>query len=407
VTPAGKLPLQPWMTASATRAVVAALTARGAPARFVGGCVRDALLGRAVKDIDIATADPPPAVIDLLTAAGIKAIPTGIDHGTVTAVAESRPFEITTLRRDVETMGRKARVAFTDDWAADAARRDFTLNAIYCDADGTLYDPTGGIPDLRAGRVRFVGDAGQRIEEDYLRILRFFRIYAHYGRPPADAAALRACSEHAKGLAILSAERVAHELLRLLAAPDPAPVLQRMRETDVLDQVLPEAIDLERLRALARADAADPAPVRRLAAVLGANAATARRVAARLKLAHRDRDRLVAAAASALAANPDPEAMRTALYAGGAEGFADQVYLRWAEAGGRPEDVRFVRLLETARAWQRPEFPLRGDDVLKLGVERGPRVGELLGAVERWWVEGGFTAGREKCLARLRSLAGK
>ena len=360
MTPSGKLPQQPWMAAPALRAVMAALAARGGTARFVGGCVRNALLGREVKEIDIASADAPPMLIELLTAAGLKAIPTGIEHGTITAVALGVPFEITTLRRDVETMGRKAVVAFTDDWAADAARRDFTMNAIYCDADGTLYDPTDGLADARAGRVRFVGAPEQRIQEDCLRILRFFRIYAHYGRPPADVAALRACRQHAKGLAILSVERVAHELLRLLGASDPATVLTLMSEYEVLAHVLPEATDIDRLRALARIDVADPLPLRRLAAVLGLDVAKAERVAARLKLSSRDRVRLIAAASGAFGHDPDAATVRNNLYLYGPEAFIDQVYLRWAEAGGRPAQAPFAVLIEQARTYVRPPVPLTG-----------------------------------------------
>ena len=403
--PAGTLPQQPWMTAPALRAVMAALAAKGGTARFVGGCVRNALLGRAVKEVDIACADPPTTVIELLTAASIKAIPTGIEHGTVTAVAHGTPFEITTLRRDVETMGRKAVVAFTDDWAADAARRDFTMNAIYCDADGTLYDPADGLADARAGRVRFVGEPGERIQEDYLRILRFFRIYAHYGHPPADVAALRACRQHTKGLTILSVERVAHELLRLLGASDPATVLTLMAEYEVLQHVLPEATDIDRLRALVRIDGPDPLPLRRLAAVLGLDVAKAERVATRLKLSSRERVRLVAAASGAFGHEPDAATVRNNLYLYGAEAFTDQAYLRWAESGGRPTDTLFATLIERARTYVRPVFPLTGDDVLALGIERGPRVGELLSLVERWWMEGGFAAGRDACLAKLTERA--
>ncbi|MFQ5959208.1 MAG: CCA tRNA nucleotidyltransferase, partial [Alphaproteobacteria bacterium] len=240
VEPAGTIEPQRWMTVRATRAVVDALRAQGAEVRFVGGCVRDAVAGRKVTDVDIATPDPPETVIRLLEAAGIRVVPTGIKHGTVTAVVARRPFEITTLRRDVETYGRHAKVAFTDDWTADAARRDFTINALFCAPDGTLYDPFGGLDDLRAGRVRFVGDAVQRIREDVLRLLRFFRFYAHYGRPPPDAEALAACRAMALALPSLSGERVCAELLRLLAADDPAAVLELMIEADVLEFVLPE-----------------------------------------------------------------------------------------------------------------------------------------------------------------------
>ena len=264
---------RPWMTAPATRAVIAALQAAGGPdaARFVGGCVRDALLERDGPDMDIDVATPltPDAVVLALTGAGLKAVPTGIAHGTITAVAHGRPVEITTLRRDVVTDGRHAVVAFTDDWAEDAARRDFRLNALYADPDGRLHDPTGcGVDDARAGRVVFVGDPRTRIREDYLRILRFFRFFAHYGRGPADEAAVAACGASTSGLSSLSAERVSKELLKLLAAPDPRPAVRLMVTTGVLATLLPEAgspVRFEGLVALG-ADGADP--VLRLAALL-------------------------------------------------------------------------------------------------------------------------------------------
>ncbi|MBX6323955.1 MAG: CCA tRNA nucleotidyltransferase, partial [Rhodospirillaceae bacterium] len=238
------------MTAPATRAVLAAVTADGAEARFVGGCVRDALLSRPVGDVDIATPEPPERVLALLARAGIKAIPTGIDHGTVTAVKDGTPFEITTLRRDVETYGRRAKVAFSDSWREDAARRDFTMNALSCTPDGRVFDYFGGLADLEARRVRFVGDAATRIREDVLRLLRFFRFYAHYGSPPPDGEALAACRELAPLLPTLSAERVRAEVLRLLAAPDPCPALALMRDNGILDRVLPAAAGLDRLRGL-------------------------------------------------------------------------------------------------------------------------------------------------------------
>ena len=227
--------------------------------------------GRAVKDIDIATAEPPDRVVALLGAAGVKSIPTGIDHGTVTAVIDGVAFEITTLRLDVENFGRRARVAYTDDWAADAMRRDFTMNALFCDLDGTLYDPTGGLPDLKAGRVRFVGEARDRIAEDVLRLLRFFRLYAHYGTGEADRDALRACREMAPDIANLSAERIWSELKQLLRAPAPADVLTLMADWHVLVHALPEAGSREPLTNLVEIEtksATAPDPVRRLSILL-------------------------------------------------------------------------------------------------------------------------------------------
>jgi poly(A) polymerase len=270
VEPIERIDPPSWAAERVVAAVLAALGADGAVVRFVGGCVRDTLLARPIGDIDIATPDPPDTVLTLLEAAAIKAVPTGIAHGTITAVVPPRHFEITTLRRDVETFGRHARVAFTDDWAADAARRDFTMNALFLDAAGRVFDPVGGLADLRAGRVRFVGDAAARIREDVLRLLRFYRFHAHYGRGAPDAAARRACRELSALLPGLSGERVATELFKLLAAPDPVPTIDLMAEDGVLAVLLPEARRRDRLAGLVvLEDAADP--LRRLAALLVAD----------------------------------------------------------------------------------------------------------------------------------------
>src|SRR5258706_7600829 len=292
------LPPRSWMTEPATKAVIAALTAEGTEVRLVGGCVRGGILNGPVTDIDIATPDAPARVIELLEAAGLKAVPTGIDHGTVTAVAHRRPFEVTTLRRDVETDGRRAKVAFTDDWVVDASRRDFTFNALSCSPDGRIYDPFGGIADLEAQRVRFVGVAVDRIREDVLRLLRFFRFYAHYGAPPPDGEALGAAGTMAPLLPTLSGERIAAETLKLLAAKDPASVMTLMRDHRVLMHFLPEAERLDRLARLTDIEyrlALDPSPARRLAAVLAGGETVARAVAERLRLSNALRDRLVLA----------------------------------------------------------------------------------------------------------------
>src|SRR5436305_8725134 len=276
---------QPWMTAPQTCAVIAALADAGIVARFVGGCVRDALLGRAIADIDIATPARPEEVIAALEKAGIKPVPTGIDHGTITAVVstpEPRHFEITTLRRDVETYGRRARVAFDADWAEDAARRDFTINAIYLDPDGTLHDPVGGLADLEAHRVRFVGEPAKRIAEDVLRVLRYYRFEARFGRGTGDEAARGACRAAVPLLPKLSAERVAGELLRLVAVPNPVPALPMMAEDGVLAAILPEAQRLDRLERLIGLEP-ECDPLRRLAAVIETDAARAETTAERLR----------------------------------------------------------------------------------------------------------------------------
>jgi poly(A) polymerase len=288
-----------WMRAAPTRRVVDALRADGQEIRFVGGCVRDALLARngdnAKNDIDIATPDPPRKVIALLDQAGINNIPTGLAHGTVTALVERRHFEITTLRIDVKTHGRHAEVAFTDDWQEDAARRDFTMNALTCTPEGALYDPWDGVKDLKAGRVRFVGDAAQRIEEDHLRLLRFFRFHAWYGRGAPDSVGLAASAARAILLHKLSGERIQHEMLKLLAAPDPAQVIEMMATNGVLAEVVPNASDAKFLRGLLKIDS-ETEPLRRLAALMrpSANATVAHNLAKRWRLSNNDHERLAA-----------------------------------------------------------------------------------------------------------------
>ena len=408
------------MTAPATRAVIGALGAEGAEVRFVGGCVRDAVLGRPAGDIDIATSDRPEDVIRLLEGAGLKAVPTGIKHGTVTAVAENTPFEITTLREDVETYGRHAKVAFTDDWAADAGRRDFTMNALFLTPGGTLFDYVGGLDDLRAGRVRFVGEAEARIREDVLRLLRFFRFQAHYGAPPPDPAALAACGELAHLLPTLSAERVAAETLKILAAPAPAEAISLMHGAGVLPHFLPEARHIGRLAALGRIEetlsdsaAAAPDTLRRLAALLDPDEAGARALSERLKLPNARRDRLAALAGglAVFAPEPDEAARRRWFYRHGGALYRDLSMLHWAaqfesdpESAGSGEDV-YRPGIDAAAAWERPSPPIGGADVLALGVPDGPRVGALLARIEEWWIDGDFRAGREAALAKLRAIA--
>jgi poly(A) polymerase len=420
-SPVGALTPQPWMTAAETRTVIEALSAAGCEVRFIGGCVRDALLRRPVNDIDVAVPLPPLRVTALLERAGIRVVPTGIDHGTVTAVVEHTPFEITTLRIDVETDGRRARVAFTDDWVADAARRDLTINALSCTPDGRVYDYFGGLEDLGHGRIRFVGDPRERIAEDRLRLLRFFRFYAHYGRPPPDAEALAACREHARGLTLLSGERVRAEILRTLMAPDPAEAFQLMRTHEVLQHVLPEAGPLERLRLLTWLDtravriaSVTPDPVRRLAALLDTDGAGIEAVADRLRLSTRQRQRLaeIAVPAMCLDADSDERTVRRALHRLGPDIVRDLALLAWA--GELAETPRlpharteaWIALIEAAAAWRPVTFPLKGRDVLELGLPHGPDVGDRLAEVERWWEDEDYRPDRAACLDRLRTIAG-
>lgn len=386
----------------------------GAEARFVGGCVRDALLGRPVRDIDVATGAVPGRVMELLAADGVKVVPTGIDHGTVTAVIDGRGYEITTLRRDLETDGRRAVVGFTADWREDAARRDFTMNALSLSSDGMLHDHFGGAEDARAGRVRFVGEPERRIREDVLRILRFFRFLAHYGRGGPDQAALDACARLAHLLPGLSAERVRAEVLRLLEAPDPATVWALMAAIGVLAHLLPEAAGFERLIALQalEAERGIPAdPLRRLAALLPDGTATASSVAERLRLSGRERDRLLQLAGhvAAIAPGCGRGEMRRLLRRLGAGPFADLALL--AAAGARVEgeppqaERNFLDLaLAEAGAWRPVSLPVAGRDLAARGVPPGPGMGELLRALDAWWEERDYRPDRAACLAELDRL---
>ncbi len=395
---------QPWMVEPATLTVLEALAAGGATARFVGGSVRDALLGRRIGDVDIATPEPPQRVIELLEKRGIRVVPTGLAHGTVTAIAGAPPrhFEITTLRRDVETYGRHARVAFDADWAADAARRDFTINAIYLDSDGTIHDPVAGLADLRAGRVRFVGDPATRIAEDVLRILRFYRFEARFGTGLGDPQARGACRAMAHLLTNLSAERVAQELVRLLETTDPTPAFRMMREDGVLSVILPEARRLDRLQRIIALEP-EPDPLRRLAALIEVDAAGAVALAERLRFSNAWRDRLQCLAPPwKIDPRGDIAAQRRALYRLGPARYRDTALLSAAE-GVMTRD-RLTELLALVRDWTPPVFPLAGRDVTSLGVPPGPRVGFLLDAVRKSWEEGDFTADRVQCLAHLKRL---
>ena len=395
---------QPWMYEPATVAVLGALAAGGVSARFVGGSVRDALLGHPIDDIDIATPAPPERVTELLQKAGIRVVPTGLDHGTVTAIAGTPPrhFEITTLRRDVETYGRRARVAFDADWAADAARRDFTINAIFLDPDGTIHDPVDGLADLHARRVRFVGDPATRISEDVLRILRYYRFEARFGTGSGEPQARVACRAAANLLSNLSAERISQELVKLLETDDPVPALQMMQEDGVFEVILPEAHRLDRLRQMIACEP-DADPLRRLAALIEVDGIGAVALAERLRFSNAWRDRLSGLAAPwGIDPQGDDRTQRRALYRMGTDRYRDLVLLLAAESEVTRE--RLGELLAIARDWRPPAFPLTGRDLTDLGIPQGPRVGHLLDAVHEWWQAGDFIADRGACLYRLKEL---
>ena len=396
-----------WLNDTAGRVVMEALLA-AAPggARYVGGCVRNALMGVPVRDIDIATVLTPPETIAALEAAGIRAVPTGFDHGTITAVADRRGFEVTTLRHDVVTDGRRAVVAYSTDWDQDANRRDFRLNAIYADRDGTLFDPVGGIEDALAGRVRFIGEAAARIAEDYLRVLRFYRFHAWYGRTLLDPVGHAACIALRAGLTGLSVERIWTERKKLLAARDPCEAIEAMQEGNVLNEVLPERIDLNlflSINSLQAQEALSPDPLLRAAALLAGGAAM--RVDAlcdTMKVSNAERTRLAAAVRHAgVYPGVDRRALRAALYDQGRQAVEDQLMLAAARGEGRRDALS--RDLDAVSRWQRPVFPLKAADLLAAGFERGPALGRMMKRLELLWVESDFALDR----AALSALAAK
>jgi poly(A) polymerase len=384
-----------WLKEGRVRDLLVALDHAGEEARVVGGAVRNALLAEPPGDIDIATTAPPDEVIRRVEAAGFKAVPTGIEHGTVTVVVGGRPLEVTTLREDVETFGRHAKVAFGRDWQRDAERRDFTMNALSASRDGIIHDYVGGLADIAARRVRFIGDAATRIAEDYLRILRFFRFHAAYGEGTLDPEGLAACIAARAGLERLSRERVRMEMFKLLIARHAVPTLAAMTETGLLEQVLggvPLLANFANMVKLEAVLAFTPDAVRRLGALGVAVVEDAERLRERLRLANAEYERLASMADGwwQVSRQWDEQRGRALLYRLGAERFGDRVLLAWTRSPDGAADQSWHRLATLPARWSAPKFPLKAADLMDRGVPKGPRLGAALAAAEAAWIAAGF-----------------
>lgn len=407
-----------WFEKPALKRIFALLNADGGEVRIVGGAVRNALMDLPVVDVDLATTLTPDVVVARAKAAGIKAVPTGIEHGTVTLVIDGEGFEVTTLRRDVETNGRHAQVAFGTDWQTDAERRDLTINALYADEKGEIIDLIDGLPDIETGTVRFIGDAAMRISEDYLRILRFFRFFAHYGSGRPDADGLRASARAKDKLGTLSAERVWSELKKLLSAHDPSRALLWMRQSGVLTEILPETekwgIDaIHGLVATEQALGWAVDPMLRLSAILPPDRDRLVALAARLRLSKAEAAYLTYWASAPAA---DPELKETALdrllYRQGVEGVKTRLKLALVAARAdvsagdtaMQKVARLSTLLARAEKFHKPGFPLSGVDVMAAGVEAGPKVGEVLKSLEEKWIDVNFSLDRAALTARLKDM---
>lgn len=421
--PTGQLGPEPWLVAPETRTLMGALTIDGGRARFVGGCVRDGLLRRQdrdVRDVDIATTELPDRVMELLGRAGVKVVPTGLEHGTVKAIVGSFSYEITTLRRDTACDGRHSEVEFTTSFREDALRRDFTINALCADLDGFVYDYVDGMRDLSAGRVCFIGRAMDRIEEDHLRILRFFRFYAWYGVGRVDNDAFSACKSLAESVDDLSAERVRAEFVRLLESPEPTNALSLMQGARVLNRILPETGDIADLRTLVMLETHGleeglifPDPFRRLASLMGAGGSRMVRLEAdtfaRLRLSRAETDRMAGLLCPDARRWPGPETgeaeLRHLLSEDGTEMISDRIVLRWAVERSESLSIKsertlaWRRLLEYARFWAPPGFPVRGEDLMERGL-KGPAVGRALDLLKRLWIDEDCALSRDTLLAR-------
>jgi poly(A) polymerase len=386
---------EPWLRQRPLHEVMQALTAAGGEVRVAGGAVRNALLGVAVADVDLATTLLPDDVMRICKASGFGVHPTGLAHGTITIVNHGVPFEVTTLRRDVATDGRRAVVSFTTDFAEDARRRDFTMNALYCDADGKIYDFTNGYEDIVKRRVRFVGDASERIKEDYLRILRFFRFQARYGSPRMNVAALDACTKLRAGLKKLSAERVRSELLKILEAPQAVRILKVMSRRQILKVILPHT---DEWRVISRLPVDG---VLRLH-VLAKKPET---VQERLRLSNTEHARLLRLVdAPSLSPRLLPTEQRRMLYQLGATTFQDAVHLSWAKSKAGMDDAQWIELLALSQKWTPPRFPVTGSDLKAIGMASGPAMGHMLTALEDWWLASDFKPDKDQLLEQAKIM---
>jgi poly(A) polymerase len=390
----------PLMGDSITNKLFQLFESAGIKARFVGGCVRDAVLGVAAEDIDIAVPIPPDQVIFHLTKPDINVIPTGYDFGTITAVVNGRTFQITSLRKDWETDGRHAKVTYGTDWHEDAQRRDFTINALYADHDGTIHDYYGGLEDLKFGIVRFVGDASQRIQEDYLRILRYFRFLAWYGHGPVNLEAVQACTTHGHGLKGLSRERIGHEFIKLLGAPLPLPSLNLMSKANVAQYIVPQPLNLQALEVLINFEKSKKA-MRRLAALLLPVIEVEENSKA-LRLSRQQKQYLQRCNSRIDAYPSSIKAINRNLYEDGVELFQDLTMLSLTLRPLSSTPTILEEALKFASTWSPPIFPIKGKDLVSLGFKPGPKMGALLKQCEEWWVEENFQPDRDACLKWIR-----
>ncbi len=389
-----------WLREGVLARLMAMLHRDGEEARVVGGAVRNALLNAPVAEIDLATTALPEEVVRRAKAARFNSVPTGIEHGTVTVVIDSVPFEVTTLRQDVDTDGRHATVAFGRDWKADAKRRDFTVNALSATRDGTIYDYVGGLADIARRKLRFIGSPAMRIREDYLRILRFFRFHAAYGEGALDADGLHACIEARAGLEQLSRERVRVEILKLLVAQRAAPVLQAMTDAGLLGPLLaavPNVVNFSAMAAVEAALSLPADPMRRLAALAVLVEEDAERLWRRLRLSNAEHAALSAMAQGWRRASPalDEQQRRALLYRLGAADFTNRMLLAWARSGAGPTAPGWQTLATLPRRWTPPVFPIRATDLMARGVAPGPVLGESLRTAEEAWISAGFPSAKD------------